>query len=137
MPKFGKPSLKNLSECHKDLQLIFNRVIENYDCSVIEGNRPKEEQEKAFHSGKSKVKWPDSKHNSMPSMATDVCPYPIDWNDTKRFYHFAGYVLGVANILLEEGEITHRLRWGGDWDSDNVLGDQNFNDLPHFELVGV
>ena len=26
------------------------------------------------------------------------------------------------------------IRWGGDWDSDNNLNDQNFMDLVHFEL---
>jgi hypothetical protein len=28
-----------------------------------------------------------------------------------------------------------KLRWGGDWDSDKDTKDQNFNDLPHFELI--
>jgi len=64
-------------------------------------------------------------------------PYPVDWEDTKRFYHFGGYVLGVASELFKRGEITHRLRWGGDWDGDTDVSDQQFNDLPHFELIGI
>ena len=28
-----------------------------------------------------------------------------------------------------------RLRWGGDWDSDLEVDDNDFDDLPHFELV--
>jgi hypothetical protein len=27
-----------------------------------------------------------------------------------------------------------KIRWGGDWDSDNIMKDQTFNDLPHFQL---
>ena len=28
-----------------------------------------------------------------------------------------------------------KIRWGGDWDSDNIMKDQTFNDLPHFEII--
>ena len=27
-----------------------------------------------------------------------------------------------------------KVRWGGDWDGDFEFKDQNFHDLPHFEL---
>lgn len=128
MPKFGPRSTKNLSEAHPLLQELFNEVIKHYDCAVIEGHRPKEEQDKAFHGGKSRVQWPNSKHNKQPSLAVDVCPYPIDWNDTKRFYYFAGKVIATAELMGID------VRWGGDWDSDNDFRDQTFNDLPHFEL---
>jgi peptidoglycan L-alanyl-D-glutamate endopeptidase CwlK len=39
--------------------------------------------------------------------------------------------------LLVEGKISHAIRWGGDWDSDDIFDDQNFDDLPHFELVKI
>lgn len=128
MPKFGKRSFKNLSEAHPKLQRIMKEVIKYHDCSVIEGHRPKSEQDAVFHAGKSKVQWPNSKHNSQPSNAIDVVPYPVDWNDTRRFDLFAGHVLMAANML------GIKLRWGGDWDSDLDLKDQSFHDLPHFEL---
>lgn len=128
MPKFGNKSKKNLSQAHPLLQELFEEVIKYYDCSVIEGHRTKVEQDAAFHSGKSKVKFPNSKHNSVPSMAVDVCPYPIDWNDRDRFYHFGGFVMGMAKALGID------LRWGGDWNNNNVFKDQTFHDLPHFEL---
>ena len=129
MPIFGKRSKKNLSECHPDLQKLFNNVVKNYDCSVIEGHRGKEEQDKLYHGGKSKVKYPRSKHNKSPSLAADVVPYPIDWNDEIRFYHFVGYVKGVADKL------GIKIRCGADWDGDNTFSDQTFHDLPHFELL--
>ena len=27
------------------------------------------------------------------------------------------------------------IRWGGDWDKDNELKDNGFDDLMHFELI--
>lgn len=135
MPSFSQRSLDNLSQCHPDLQLIFNTVVRDFDCTVICGHRGKEEQEKAYAEGKSKARWGESKHNLQPSMAADVVPYPIDWNDTDRMRHFAGYVKGVASILYGLEAISHKLRWGGDWDNDTELSDNKFNDFPHFELV--
>jgi len=129
MPSFGANSKVNLGESHPDLQKLFNKVVETYDCSVIEGYRGKEEQDAAFHSGKSKLKYPKSKHNRQPSLAVDVVPYPVDWEDTKQFYHFAGFVQGIAE------EMNISLRWGGDWNSNRLFEDQSFHDLPHFELV--
>ena len=130
MYKFGKRSKKNLSEAHPLLQELFEEVIQIYDCSVIEGHRPKAEQDKAYYAGKSQLKFPKSKHNKTPSLAVDVCPYPIDWNDSKRFYYFAGIVMGVADSMGID------IRWGGDWSGDNDFKDQTFHDLPHFELRG-
>lgn len=131
MPKFGSRSKKNLSEAHPLLQEVFNEVIKHYDCSVIEGHRPQAEQDKAFHAGKSKLKFPQSKHNKTPSLAVDVVPFPIDWNDKDRFYYFGGLVMGIAAAMGID------LRWGGDWDGDNEFKDQSFHDLPHFELRSV
>ena len=133
MPRFGTRSKNNLATCHPDLQRLLNEVIKHYDCSVICGHRTKEDQNKAYHEGRSKIKWPNGKHNSSPSMAVDVVPWfstkpNIRWNDSKKFYHFAGYVLAVAD------QLGINLRWGGDWDGDGELHDQTFMDLPHFEL---
>lgn len=129
MPTFGKRSRSNLDAAHKDLQILFNEVIKHYDCSVICGHRNKSDQNKAYFDGRSKLKFPQSKHNCLPSNAVDVVPYPINWKDTDRFYHFSGFVLGVAATL------DIKIRWGGDWDSDTDLHDQSFMDLPHFEIV--
>ena len=133
MPSFGTRSKNNLATAHPDLQRLFNEVVKKYDCSVICGHRNKEDQNKAFHEGRSKLQYPDGKHNKQPSQAVDVVPWfstkpNIRWNDSQKFYHFAGYVQAVADQL---GIV---IRWGGDWDSDGELHDQTFFDLPHFEL---
>lgn len=129
MPRFGKKSQDNLDTCHPDLQKLLNEVIKGFDCSVLCGHRGKDEQNEAFRLNQSTLQWPDSKHNDAISTAVDVVPYPIDWENLKRFYMFGGYVLGIAEQMGID------IRWGGDWDQDTFIKDQNFNDLPHFELV--
>lgn len=126
--KYSNTSRKRLEECHEDLQTLFNEVIKYYDCTIICGHRSEKDQMKAYRSGNSKLVYPQSKHNKMPSLAVDVAPYPIDWKDYNRFYNFGGYVLAIADML------GIKIRWGGDWDSDNNFDDQRFNDLVHFEL---
>ena len=136
MYNFSKISKERLAGCHPDLQVLFNEVILYYDCSIIVGRRGMEDQNKAFNSGKSSLEYPLSKHNQLPlSLAIDVAPYPIDWEDKNRFYHFGGLVQGIAHILFDEARMKHRLRWGGDWDGDNDLRDQKLYDLVHFEIM--
>jgi peptidoglycan LD-endopeptidase CwlK len=128
MTQFGKKSKERLSSCHPDLQKLFNEVIKHYDCAIIEGYRSNENQLKAFNAGKSRTR-SGGKHNQSPSLAADVAPWPIDWKDKNRFYHFSGRVQGIAQML------NIKIRWGGDWDCDNNLKDQTLYDLPHFELI--
>ena len=131
MPSFGKTSLARLNTCDVRIQALFEEVVKHFDCSILCGHRTKEEQDALWGHDppRTKVSWPNSKHNSNPSLAVDVAPYPIDWGDYDRFYLFAGFVLGCAKMLGVE------LRWGGDWDSDLEVDDNDFDDLPHFELV--
>tara|TARA_B100000424_G_C22896558_1_gene476849 strand:- start:395 stop:790 length:396 start_codon:yes stop_codon:yes gene_type:complete len=128
MPRFSKKSLSKLETCDKRIQDLFLRVVKKFDCTIIEGHRSKDRQNKLFKEGKSKLKYPKGKHNAIPSKAVDVAPYPIDWNDRERFTYFAGYVLGIAY------EMGLKIRWGGDWDMDTQVKDNNFDDLPHFEI---
>ena len=135
MPKFGQRSASNLATAHPDLQRLFNEVIKTYDCTILCGYRNEEDQNKAYHEGRSKIKYPNGKHNKQPSEAVDVAPWfaekpNIRWEDKEKFYHFAGYVQAVAD------QLNIKIRWGGNWDSDDELHDQTFFDLPHFELGG-
>ena len=131
MPEYSKKSQQKLSTCHSDLQALFREVIKYVDCTILEGHRDEARQNRLYNLGKSRVMYPDSSHNELPSMAVDVVPYPIDWNDLARFYYFGGIVTGIAFKL------GIPLRWGGDWDKDMQVKDQNFNDLPHFELLTI
>jgi peptidoglycan LD-endopeptidase CwlK len=126
MPSFSIQSRTHLDTCHADLILIFDRVIQLWDCTVIEGYRTPERQRELIRTGASRTEI--SKHCSQPSRAVDVAPCPIVWKDINRFYYFAGFVKGVA------AQMGIPIRWGGDWDSDGQVRDQTFNDLVHFEL---
>ena len=126
MPAFSGRSRSRLSECHPDLQAVFNRVIKEVDCIVIEGHRNEDRQEKLFKEGKTKAHYGQSKHNSNPSLAIDIVPYPVDWNDRERFTLFAGYVLGISKSMGVS------LRWGGNWSRDFNPKLNSFDDLPHF-----
>jgi len=130
MPEFGTASAKQLSTCHQDLIDICHIVIETYDFSVLEGFRSNARQDELFRQGKSKLQTGESKHNNNPSLAVDIAPYPIDWDNPKRFYLLAGMMFQAA------AQLSISLRWGGDWDGDWIHTDQSFHDLPHFELVG-
>ena len=128
MPHFGRKSKERLNTCESNLQKVFNEVIKHVDCSVLEGYREKDRQNKLYEEGKTKVRYPDGRHNRQPSSAVDVTPYPVDWKDRERQTLFAGFVIGVAS------QMGINLRWGGDWDQDFQVVDNRFDDFPHFEL---
>lgn len=121
MPTFSKSSLEKLLGCHADLQRLFLSVIEETDCQVLCGHRNEREQTMAFNAGTSKLRWPISRHNSLPAMAADVVPYPIDWHDHERFREFAKVVKRHAEKLGIK--VDH----GGDW---------KMRDFPHWQLKG-
>tara|TARA_R110002012_G_scaffold14134_1_gene59211 strand:+ start:1837 stop:2229 length:393 start_codon:yes stop_codon:yes gene_type:complete len=129
MYKWGPRSIKHLVTLDERLQKVLNEVIKYVDCSIIEGHRSGERQNKLFEEGRTKVKYPYGRHNSNPSRAVDVVPYPIDWDDRERFHLFAGFVIGIGQSM------GIRLRWGGDWNMNFEVDDNNFDDFPHFELV--
>lgn len=128
MPSFSKRSLDNLNTAHPDLQKLFNEVIKYRDITILCGHRGKEEQDAAFAAKQSKLKYPNSKHNKIPSLAVDVAPYPINWSDINGFKELASFVLQKAK------ELGISIRWGGDWDGDGDSKDETFLDFPHYEL---
>jgi peptidoglycan LD-endopeptidase CwlK len=127
MPQFGKSSQEKLSQLHPDLKLVLNKAIEIVDFTVTTGYRGEEEQNKAFAEKKSKVKFPDSKHNKKPSLAVDIAPVPVDWKDTKRFIAVAFLIKGIAYSM------GIKLRIGADWNGDFIFN-ESFLDVPHLEL---
>ncbi|MEM1113259.1 MAG: M15 family peptidase [Pseudomonadota bacterium] len=140
MPSFGPTSQQRLATCHPDLQALFNAVIVEMDCTILCGHRNQADQNRAFAENNSRVQWPNGKHNSMPSMAVDAGPYfaeigNVDWDDIKAFCIFGGRVIQTACYLRSIGQMSHGLRYGGDWDGDGRTLDQQFNDLVHFELI--
>lgn len=146
MANFGSKSMKQLITCHVDIQKILMEVIKHYDFSVLEGLRTAERQAELFADGKSTLDGVNklSKHQSELgiSMAVDIMPYKKKTNafsghekDDRRFYTLMGMVKQASEKLLEEGEITHKVRFGLDWDGDDTYRDNSFDDLPHMELI--
>ena len=136
MPRFNKRSLSRLTTCDERLIRLFGEVVKRFDCSVTAGHRDERTQNKLYAQGRTEpgpvvtnAPWPRSKHNTSPSIAIDVVPCPLDWNDLERFYFFNGYVLATAH------QLGIPIRLGADWDGDTDLHDQRLNDLPHFELL--
>lgn len=135
MPYFGNTSRKRLSTCDPRLQVLMNKVIKHKDCTILYGFRNETEQNHFYDTGQTQVRWPGSKHNTLPSQAVDVAPWPIPkkWGkyevkELVKFYEFAGIV------KYEAARMGLNIRWGGDWDGDGDYTDQKFDDLVHFEL---
>lgn len=133
--KFSRTSLDRLSGVHPALQDLCFAVLQRIDCTVISGKRSTAEQQRLVAEGKSKTMY--SKHleqSDGSAHAVDLSPYPIDWDNKKRFYYLAGMMMALAPLHIPAGYV---LRYGGDWDMDNDLDDQRFMDLVHFELREV
>lgn len=120
MPGLSKLSRERLRTCHPDLIRVVEAASQDFDLAVICGYRGKDDQDRAFREGRSKLRWPQSKHNRSPSLAVDLAPFPIDWDDEPRFKAMAVCVLGHAQRL------GVKITWGGSW--------RRFVDQPHFEL---
>lgn len=130
MYSFGSKSKSRLDTCHADIQAVLNVAIQICDFKIIWGHRSHDDQMKAFNEGRSKVLPPNSKHNRKPSLAVDIAPWPIKWNDREQFTYVAGVIMGVAKCM------GIQMRWGGDWNRDGRVADNTFDDLGHFELFG-
>ena len=124
MARFGRKSKRLLGECHPDLIKLFNVVVKEFDCSILEGKRSLDRQKELLADKKTKTL--KSKH--IEGKAVDVAPYPIDFEDRDRFHYFGGYVLGIAKMLNID------VIWGGDWNNNKETKDNSFDDLVHFEL---
>jgi peptidoglycan L-alanyl-D-glutamate endopeptidase CwlK len=131
----GKASQVRLQSCHPKLRRLVEETMirldrrRTFDFSVVCGHRNQAAQEAAVASGASKLHWPESRHNTLPSTAVDLAPYPYDPRDLAAHARLAGYVLAVAD------ELDIEVRWGGDWDGDGKSRDERLLDCPHFELT--
>jgi peptidoglycan L-alanyl-D-glutamate endopeptidase CwlK len=126
---FGKSSRRRLLTLDPALQRLLEEAIKHVDFSIICGHRGRADQERAFLEGKTEVHFPHSKHNSFPSKAVDVAPWPIEWQDHEGFTLLAGILYGIAKMQGIE------IRLGIDWDGDGYVEEHNFKDRPHIELL--
>jgi|TARA_R110000823_G_scaffold99453_6_gene214682 peptidoglycan L-alanyl-D-glutamate endopeptidase CwlK len=116
--KLGLRSAQSLSGVNPDLVAVVEAAIKitEVDFSVIEGIRSLDRQKQLLKDGKSTTL--NSRH--ITGHAIDMVPYPVDWEDLKRFEKMAKAMKKAAK------ELDISIVWGGDWKS--------FYDAPHFEL---
>lgn len=156
MRVFSARSRMYLNQCDPRFTAVAEDVLQLKDCSIIEGHRTEERQNQLYPKF-TKVKWPDSKHNKMPSEAIHIVPYipgigaitghssqavklaaMIDStvDDAKqRIREEFTYLAGLMVMCGRKHNV--KIRWGGDWDRDGDLFENNFDDLAHYEIEGI
>lgn len=154
MASFGTTSLKHLDSSDYRLRIICNDAIKILNFSVVSGHRTKEEQN-ALYPEFTQVKWPDSKHNTNPSVAIDVAPFIPPYGvitgspqNIEKIMELSGKSKAEAEafVLKSYGRLVGviqavaakhyiEVRFGMDWDGDEDLLDQTFHDLGHVELT--
>ncbi len=130
--RWSQRSRDRLATCDPDLILLFNEALADPACpsdmSIVCGHRGEAEQNAAYARGASSLKWPRSRHNSVPSMAVDVAPYvagSISW-DWDYYRPLAAHIKRVWSRLKSEGRVSGSLVWGGDW--------TRLKDGPHWQI---
>lgn len=127
MFKFSKKSLEKINnpKFHPKLRLLLTEAIKTspIDFTIIETVRTIEQQKVYVAKGTSKT----MKSRHIPSTnksglceAVDIAPYPIDWNNIKRFILLSEHIKKTAKAL------NIAITYGGDWKS--------FKDYPHYEM---
>lgn len=113
----------NLLQANSGLAQVLRRALITmpFDLRVLCTYRSDADQQKAFDTHHSKARPGESAHNFNPSLAIDVAPFPIDWNDLERFDVMARCMKDAA------AKAGVAITWGGDW--------PHFKDYPHFELT--
>lgn len=156
MYKFSKKSLAKLQQAHPDLEAILTLALSRskVDFGISETARAFEKQLAYFLADppattldpRDPEKIKHAKHvitEARPqAMAADIYVYvdglPMLTYDIPHLCYLAGVIDGASRSLLKDNITTHFIRWGGNWDGDGcIMKDQNFQDLPHFELVAA
>lgn len=126
---FDIGSQKRLSRAHPLLQKLMDAADKELDdFQILDSQRGRAAQERAFREGNSKARFGQSAHNWAPSIALDIAPKPIDWNNRDAFIRLAKVILPIA------AHLKIPIRWGGDWNMNGKWTDEKFSDLPHYEL---
>jgi len=139
---FSRTSIKRLSTCEKKIQKVFELAIKRteIDFGIACGERSVSEQQQLYAQGRTGpgpiVTYVDginkkSEHNYSPSRAVDIYAFvdgKATWNE--KYLIYLGGVITACAIQLGVS-----LTWGGNWDNDGIIiNDQNFQDLPHYQL---
>ena len=127
MYRWGKKSKSMIETCDERLQKMADMMLarSEFDLTITCGHRNEKDQNWAFVNGKSKARFGQSKHNTYPSQAIDIVPYPIpkNWDPNDRRWQEM-----ALNAMWCAGKLGFEITWGGSFKS--------LSDKPHFELKG-
>lgn len=159
MITFGNRSLEAMIGIHPDLRKVLDKAAEMAepaeDFTVLQGPRTREQMMENYGKGRTiaelakwniparyarpqaaKVTWLRnpfmSDHRVMEDgygHAVDLAPYPIDFDDIKRYVQLYHLIMAAARCQ------GIKLRSGMDWDKDGNLMEKGETDLGHYELV--
>lgn len=153
--RLGERSLKNLEGVHPKLRAVVNRAIgiTTVDFLVLEGVRSVLQCHINYGKGRTaaqcraagvdvkhakpgvaKVTWTLNSNHKINKVtgfghAVDLVPWPIDWNDLKKFDAISKAMFQASD------ELKVPIRWGADWDRDGKPRERGESDSPHFELA--
>jgi peptidoglycan L-alanyl-D-glutamate endopeptidase CwlK len=123
---------ERLTGIHPDLLRVVKRASEDAIFTVIEGVRPQARQDELYAQGRTTpgpiVTWVKTS-NHVTGHAVDLGPMPLDWKNTAAFDALAKVMFAAA------AELHIHIRWGANWDEDDVPREHGETDSPHFELV--
>ena len=142
---YGADSLENIATCHQSLRQVAHVAMGvaetlGLDLTCSEGQRGKEKQEEYFEAGTSEVHFPDSLHNKEPSEAIHIQMHPVLWpqkedSERQKIKKTGRFYMVASIMLMAAAQIGVDLGWGGDWDRDGDIMDNDFDDLSHFFLI--
>lgn len=162
MFKFGAASKERLKGVHPDLRKVTERALElsDIDFTIIEGKRSDEQcrinwglgrtaadckrvgiNTKYAQPNKAKVTWLtnpyNSNHRAKPDgygHALDIYPYPVSLVLGKKTGWEPLFDKIAKAMFKAAKELGIKIRWGADWDLDNIPRERGETDNPHFEL---
>lgn len=159
---WGKGSLAHMDGLHPDMKKVLDKYIEitSIDSVIVEGPRSDEQCYINFGKGRNKAQCkaggcpekyarPDlakvtwlghalsSNHRKIDGYgrAVDMYPYPV----SLVLGHKTGWEPlfdQMAKDMFEAAKcVGVKIRWGADWDVDNLPRERGETDNPHFELA--
>lgn len=135
---FDTASTKRLAGAHPLLQKLLVEARKRIAFTIMDSQRGRAAQTKAYKAGHSKATFGNSAHNYAPAVAVDLAPIPLDWSKTQPFIDIWN-IIGYYNPSTKTGkglakDMAIPLRWGGDWNMNGKWTDDGW-DFPHYELT--
>lgn len=121
---WGPESKVKLQTLEPTLVFFSNKMADIFNITCLWGHRGQALQDMMYQKGTG-LPWPTSEHNSYPSKAVDLIPYPIgeDWD--KHIPEF-DMMVGAGLAIIEEHDLPIR---SGKFFSNRA-------DYAHWELTG-